>query len=93
MLHGLLQVLVAGDRGQVRGVMLNGAASVVRFAPMRTKGLTLKFNQVQAPLQVSDVLVPGVPSLTTPQVPFMLRCGLGPLIRFNGQVVPTRLAG
>jgi arabinofuranan 3-O-arabinosyltransferase len=90
---GLLQVLVTGDGGQTRGVMLNRASSVVRFAPMRTKGLTLKFTLVQAPLQISDVVIPGVPSLTMPPVPFRLRCGLGPVIKLNGRNVPTRLAG
>jgi SAM-dependent methyltransferase len=90
---GLMQVLVTGDGGQARGILLNGATTVARFAPMRTTRLTFKFSVVQAPLQVSDVLIPGVPSLTPPPVLFQLRCGLGPLIKLNGQTVPTRLSG
>jgi arabinofuranan 3-O-arabinosyltransferase len=90
---GLLQVLITGDHGQARGAMISAATSVVRFAPMRTNGLTFKFTLAQAPLQISDVQIPGVPSLVPPQVPFRLRCGLGPLIEFNGRTVPTSVSG
>jgi arabinofuranan 3-O-arabinosyltransferase len=89
---GLLQVLIEGSRGQVRGGMV-GPAGLVRFAPMRTSRLTLRFTPLQAPLQISDVVIPGVPPLGTPALPFRLPCGFGPFISLNGQVLPTQVSG
>jgi arabinofuranan 3-O-arabinosyltransferase len=89
---GLLQVLVEGTNGQVRGGLVS-PAGILKFAPMRTNVLTMRFTPLQAPLQISDVVIPGVPSLGTPSLPFRLACGLGPLIRINGKVVPTRVSG
>ena len=89
---GLLQVLISGSNGQVRGAMLD-ASGAVRFAPMRTTGLKFIFSQVQAPLQITDVTIPGVPSVHPPSGTFRLKCGLGPLIELNGKVVPTRVSG
>ena len=90
---GLLPVLITGSAGQARGTMISAASSVVTFAPMRTTSLTFTFTPVQAPLQITDVLIGGVPSLSTPSVPFQLRCGLGPQIEVNGKIVPTRVSG
>jgi arabinofuranan 3-O-arabinosyltransferase len=90
---GLLPVLITGSGGQARGAMITGASSVVTFAPMRTTSLTLTFTPVQVPLQITDVTIPGVPFLSTPSVPFRLRCGLGPLLEVNGKIVPTRVSG
>ncbi len=89
----LLPVLITGSGGQARGAMLTGASGVVRFAPMRTTSLTFTFSPVQAPLQITDVVIPGVPFLGTPSFPFRLPCGLGPLLQVNGTIVPTRLTG
>ena len=89
---GLLQVLITGSNGQVRGAMLD-ASAVVRFAPMRTTGLKFNFSQVQVPLQISDVTIPGVPFVGPPSGTFRLQCGLGPLIELNGKVVRTRVSG
>jgi len=90
---GLLPVLITGSGGQARGAMLSGASGVVTFPPMRTDSLTLAFSSVQAPLQITDVAIPGVPSLSTPPGPFRLRCGLGPLLTLNGTTVPTSVSG
>ncbi len=89
---GLLQVLITGSGGQVRGALLD-ASGVVNFARMRTTGLKFTFSQVQAPLQITDVTIPGVPSFRPPSGTFRLQCGLGPLIELNGTVVPTRVSG
>ena len=89
---GLLQVLIAGSGGQVRGALLD-ASGVVKFARMRTTGLKFTFSQVQAPLQITDVTIPGVLPIHPPSGTFRLQCGLGPSIELNGQVVPTRVSG
>ena len=90
---GLLQVLITGSAGQARGAMITGASSAVSFRPMRTTSLTFTFSSVQAPLEITDVVIPGVPVLTAPTLPFRLRCGLGPLLQVDGKVVPTRVSG
>jgi arabinofuranan 3-O-arabinosyltransferase len=89
---GLLQVLIAGPGGQVRGANV-GPSGTVRFAPMRTARLTIRFTPLQGPLQISDLVIPGVPRLGTPPVPLRLRCGLGPALKVNGKTVPTRVWG
>ena len=89
---GLLQVLISGSNGQVRGALLD-ASGVARFAPMRTTGLKFIFSQVQAPLQITDVTIPGVLPVHPPSGTFRLACGLGPLVELNGKVVPTRVSG
>ena len=89
---GLLQVLITGSNGQVRGALLD-ASGVTSFAPMRTTGLKFIFSQVQAPLQITDVIIPGVPFVAPPSGTFRLKCGLGPLIELNGKVVQTRVSG
>ena len=60
---------------------------------MRTTGLKFTFSQVQAPLQITDVTIPGVPFVAPPSGTFRLKCGLGPLIELNGKVVQTRVSG
>jgi arabinofuranan 3-O-arabinosyltransferase len=89
---GLLQVLITGSRGQVRGANV-GASGVVRFAPVRTTRLTIRFTSLPGPLQISDVVIPGVHQLRTRRVPLRLRCGLGPALAVNGKAVPTRVWG
>jgi len=90
---GLLQVLITSSGGQAKGATISGASAVVSFKPMRTISLTFAFTPVQGPVQISGVVVPGVPFLGMPSVPFTLPCGLGPLISVNGTVVPTKVSG
>ena len=89
---GPLQVLIAGSGGQVRGANV-GLSGAVRFAPMRTTRLTIRFTSPQSPLQISNVVIPRVPQLGTPPVPLRLRCGLGPALQVDGKAVPTRVWG
>ena len=89
---GSAQLLIIGSSGQARGATL-GAGGVVRFKPMKTTSLRFVFTPVQAPLEVSDVTIPGVPFITTPTVPFQLPCGLGPQLKVNGITVPTKVSG
>jgi arabinofuranan 3-O-arabinosyltransferase len=81
-----------GSGVQARGAMV-GPDGVVKFAPMTTTGLSLIFTPVQAPVQVTDVTIPGVPFISTPAVPFRLPCGLGPQLQIDGQPVPTSVSG
>ena len=89
---GLTQVLITGSAGQRRGALI-GASGVVRFAPMRTTRLTFAFATARAPLQVSDVVIPGVPVIRPPGAAFRLPCGLGPRIAVNGRTVRTKVSG
>jgi arabinofuranan 3-O-arabinosyltransferase len=65
----------------------------LRFAPVRTRKLTFLFTTRQVPLQVSNVVIPGVRPLSTPSGPFRLPCGLGPVVELNGRVVATQVSG
>jgi arabinofuranan 3-O-arabinosyltransferase len=86
---GLAQVLITGSGGQRRGAMVRASARV-RFAPMTTTSLTLTFTTDQAPVQVSDVAIPGVPFRTAAgQV--SLTCGQGPRLSVGGVSVPTEV--
>jgi arabinofuranan 3-O-arabinosyltransferase len=89
---GLLQVLLAGSGGQVRGGSV-GPTGTVRFARMRTRKLMIRFTPLQAPLQITGVVIPGVPQLRRPPGLLRLRCGLGPVIAVDGTAVPTRVTG
>jgi len=87
-----LRVLIVGSDGQARGATVP-ASGVVTFAPMRVTGLTLEFTSTQAPLQISDVAIPGVPFHGTPAGTFRLPCGLGPYLTVDGKVVRTSVTG
>ena len=89
---GLLQVLVTGASGQVRGGQV-GAGGVLRFRPLRTSVVTLRFTPAQIPVQISDVSIPGVVPLYPPQGALRLPCGYGPLVQVNGKRVPTQVTG
>ena len=89
---GLTQVLVTGSGGQVRGAMIS-ADGVVSFAPMKTDSLTFTFTTDQAPLQISDVAIPGVPFIAAPAGLFRLPCGLGPQLTVDGQSISTGVTG
>jgi len=87
-----VQVLITGSGGQARGATI-GASGVVTFAPMKTTSLTFAFTTIQAPMEVTDVVIPGVPFIVTPTVPFRLPCGLGPQLQVDGKAVPTKVSG
>jgi arabinofuranan 3-O-arabinosyltransferase len=87
-----LRVLIIGSGGQARGGTVP-ASGVVTFAPMKVTGLTLEFTSTQAPLQISDVAIPGVPFHGTPAGTFRLPCGLGPYLTVDGKVVRTSVTG
>jgi arabinofuranan 3-O-arabinosyltransferase len=89
---GPLQALITGSGGQVRGAWI-GADGVVTFPPMRTTSLTFTFNPSYAPVQITDVDIPGVLHFSPPPGAFTLPCGLGPNISLNGRVVPTKVTG
>ena len=89
---GLLQVMLVGSRGQVRGANV-GPSGRVRFAAMRTSELTFIFTPLRGPLQISGVTIPGVPQMGTPSLPLHLGCGFGPGIQVDGKTVPTRVSG
>jgi arabinofuranan 3-O-arabinosyltransferase len=86
---GLTQVLITGSGGQRRGAMVPKSGKV-RFAAMTTTRLTLTFTTDQAPVQVSDVAIPGVPFIrATAQI--SLGCGQGPRLSVGGVSVPTEV--
>jgi arabinofuranan 3-O-arabinosyltransferase len=89
---GLLQVLVTGEGRQVRGGQV-GPGGVLRFRPLRTSVVTLRFTPAQIPVQISDVSIPGVVPLFAPQGALRLPCGDGPLVQVNGKLVPTQVTG
>ena len=89
---GLLQVLVTGGGRQVRGGQV-GPGGVLRFRPLRTSVVTLRFTPAQIPVQISDVSIPGVVPLFAPQGALRLPCGDGPLVEVNGKLVPTQVTG
>lgn len=89
---GLLEVMIAGSNGQVRGAWI-GSSGKVTFAPMRTTSLTFKFNPSSAPVQITDVDIPGVLHFSPPKGAFRLPCGLGPAITLNGKQVRTKVSG
>ena len=89
-----MPVLLTGSKGQVRGGFAIGPASTLKFAPMRTRSLSIGFTPPALPLQVTDVRIPGVrPLIPGGTAPFALPCGFGPRIQINGQVIPTRVSG
>ena len=61
------------------------------FAPMKTTSLTFAFTTYQAPLQVSDVVIPGVPAIRAPRGSLRLACGRGPRLTVDGKSVPTKV--
>jgi len=89
---GLTQVLITGSGGQQRGAMIS-ANGVIAFAPMRTSSLAFTFTTDQAPVQVSDVVIPGVPASRAPGGSFRLACGRGPRVSVDGTLVPTEVTG
>jgi arabinofuranan 3-O-arabinosyltransferase len=89
---GFLQVRLTGSGGQHRDAWVSDSGALT-FAPMRTSSLTLTFMPSYAPLQITEVGIPGVPPLSTPGGTFRLPCGLGPSLTLDGRVVATRVTG
>ncbi|MFC5179995.1 alpha-(1-_3)-arabinofuranosyltransferase domain-containing protein [Actinomadura harenae] len=88
-----MTVTVLGTHGAARQGLLDGDGRL-RFAPMRTDRVTLRFATSQVPVQVSEVLIPGVPALPRPSSrPFTTSCGIGPDLTLNGHAVKTRITG
>ncbi|MFC4910368.1 alpha-(1-_3)-arabinofuranosyltransferase domain-containing protein [Actinomadura gamaensis] len=88
-----LTVTVLGTHGEAREGLVDGSGKL-RFAPMRTDRVTLRFATSQVPVQVSEVAIPGVPTLTRSGfLPFTTSCGTGPDLAVNGHAVKTRITG
>jgi arabinofuranan 3-O-arabinosyltransferase len=89
-----MPVLIIGSNGQVRGGVAVGPKAVLKFAPMRTSSLGLRFTPPALPLQVTDVRIPGVrPLVSGGSATFELPCGFGPRVQVNGTVLATRATG
>ncbi|GAA1263977.1 alpha-(1-_3)-arabinofuranosyltransferase [Sphaerisporangium rubeum] len=85
-------VIVTGSSGAVRGGWI-GDDGVVRFPPLRTDRLALRFAGPGS-LQVGEVVVPGVDPLPgASRDRFTLRCGLGPTLLVNGTQLRSRAEG
>ncbi|MCW2942075.1 MAG: coagulation factor 5/8 type domain protein [Actinomycetia bacterium] len=88
-----LAVEVRGSAGDTRSGAIDTLGRL-RFAPMTTSRLTITFQPTQLPLQVTDVVLPGVPQLKyTGDTPIVLPCGYGPRIEFNGTTYATKASG
>ncbi|GAA2622862.1 alpha-(1-_3)-arabinofuranosyltransferase [Actinomadura fulvescens] len=88
-----LRVTVTGANGEVREGLVDKNGRL-RFDPIRTDRITLRFTSSQVPLQISDVTVPGVAPLTASGFkPFTTPCGYGPTVQVNGASSRTRLTG
>ncbi|RAY12199.1 DUF3367 domain-containing protein [Actinomadura craniellae] len=86
-----LQVTVRGAGGDVREGLVDDSG-VLRFRAMRTDRLVLRFESRQRPLQVSEVVIPGVrPLAATDFQPYTSACGAGPEVTVNGIPVETRV--
>ncbi|HEX2313090.1 MAG TPA: alpha-(1-_3)-arabinofuranosyltransferase family protein [Thermomonospora sp.] len=92
--RGPLKVQLTADGGQAREGLVDERGEL-RFAPLRTRSLNLTFSaSIQLALQITDITVPGVgPLPNISGVPLNLRCGLGPQLRVNGTLVPTKVTG
>jgi hypothetical protein len=88
---GLTQVIITGDHGRRRSVMI-GRSGAAAFPAMKTSSLHLTFVTDQSPVQVSDVKIPGVHPITAGPT-IKLHCGLGPVITVGGRAVSTKLTG
>lgn len=90
----LTNVALTDAKGQLRGGLLTGTKSTLRFAPLRTSRLTLAFTPSVLPLQITDVAIPRVrPLIPAGLTKLTLPCGFGPTVRLNGRNVPTRVTG
>jgi arabinofuranan 3-O-arabinosyltransferase len=88
----VMQLVIVGNNGQRRGAII-GASGVATFTRMTTTSVHLILITYQSPIQISDVVIPGVRPVAEPSLPLSLRCGLGPDISVGGKTVPTEVTG
>jgi arabinofuranan 3-O-arabinosyltransferase len=92
--NSLDQVQVTDPAGVVGGGFIGRTATIELPRTVRTDQLTLTFSPPALPLQIAEVHIPGVRSLTaSASAPVRLRCGTGPTVFMNGKLVRTRAAG
>ncbi|GAA3946576.1 DUF3367 domain-containing protein [Actinomadura viridis] len=92
---GPVQVRIEGRGGRTREAIPDDLGRLT-FAPLRTDRLTLTFRRGGGlqPLQITDVVVPGVRSLPDVRTfPLTLDCGFGPRLSLDGRTVPTKVTG
>ncbi|TDE43671.1 DUF3367 domain-containing protein [Nonomuraea mesophila] len=91
--QGRLDVIVMGDKGRVRTGTVD-EDGFLRFKPVTTKRLKLRFFPVSERLQITELVIPGVSPASRPVgIPFRLPCGMGPKLEVNGAAVPTKVTG
>ncbi len=90
----LAQVSVTDPAGELTGGFIGRGDKLTFGRPLRTDEVTLTFSPANLPLQISEVVIPGVHALRArPAAPVRLRCGLGPTISLDGRRIPTSAAG
>ncbi|MFI9839359.1 alpha-(1-_3)-arabinofuranosyltransferase family protein [Nonomuraea sp. NPDC051941] len=88
-----LDVVVTGAKGEVRGGRVD-AGGTLRFKPLTTTRLKLRFYPASRRLQVTELVIPGLSPASRPAGPeFRLACGLGPTLQVNGAAVKTKVTG
>ena len=88
------EVQVYDRAGLIGGGFIGRTPTIKLPRPVRTDQLTLRFSPPSLPLQIAEVRIPGVRPLTaSSDARVRLRCGLGPTLRLNGQLVRTRISG
>ncbi|RVX47566.1 arabinofuranan 3-O-arabinosyltransferase [Nonomuraea polychroma] len=88
-----LDVIVTGAKGEVRSGRVD-AGGTLRFKPLTTNGLKLRFHPASRRLQVTELVIPGVSPASRPAGPELrLSCGLGPTLQVNGEAVKTKVTG
>ncbi|WP_344454268.1 alpha-(1-_3)-arabinofuranosyltransferase domain-containing protein, partial [Actinomadura kijaniata] len=86
-----LRLTVTGARGEAREGLVDKSGRL-RFEPLRTDRLTLRFDAQRTPVQVGEVRIPGVPALTGSGFEkAVTRCGDGPVLEVNGARIRTRM--
>ncbi|MFC6884114.1 MULTISPECIES: alpha-(1-_3)-arabinofuranosyltransferase domain-containing protein [Actinomadura] len=88
---GALRLTLTGAHGEVREGLADRSGRFA-FQPMTTDRLTLRLGSSQKPVQVTDLVVPGVRPLTgSGFTPFTTPCGQGPAVQVNGARARTRV--
>jgi arabinofuranan 3-O-arabinosyltransferase len=86
-------MVVGGDRNVLRSGRV-GPDGVLRFRPITTTQLKLRFYAASRRLQVTELIVPGVTPASRPEgIPFRLACGHGPELKINGKTIQSRVSG
>lgn len=88
-----VDVIITGDKGVTRGGRVD-AGGYIKFAPMTTRKIKLRFSPASRRLQVTELIIPGITPASRPQgIPFTLPCGQGPQLQVNGTTVDTQVKG